>query len=86
MQPDEPVILDHLGDLYSAKADLAKAGDFYRRAVQFAQKDKDLQKKVSTKLVALQQKTRLPSNDGAESGAGSAKVDKDADKVEKVQN
>ncbi len=62
IQPDEPVILDHLGDLYSAKADYVKAANFYKMAVAFAKKDKDLLKKVTTKLATMEKRVRVPTN------------------------
>jgi len=61
LQPQEPIILDHLGDCYSQKKELSKAADFYKKAVVLSEKkDKDMAKKIESKLAKLS-KERLPT-------------------------
>lgn len=61
LQPQEPIILDHLGDAYSQKKELTKAAEFYKKAVALSEKkDKEMAKKIETKLAKLS-KERLPT-------------------------
>lgn len=61
LQPDEAVILDHLGDAYLKKQDYAKATDIYKKAQSFAKKDKDMSKKLESKMSLLVKEKRVPS-------------------------
>lgn len=54
-QPDEAIILEHLGDVYTAKKNFEKALDCYRRAQRSARKDeKELSKKLVMKISKLE--------------------------------
>ncbi|MFM8315248.1 MAG: tetratricopeptide repeat protein [Deltaproteobacteria bacterium] len=72
--PEEAIIFEHLGDVYSAQQEKEKAVSAYKKAASLAKgKDKDMVKKVESKVASLennsgnkkQKEERIPS---AESG------------------
>ncbi|MBI4405199.1 MAG: tetratricopeptide repeat protein [Deltaproteobacteria bacterium] len=63
MQPGEAVIYEHLGDVYSRKQQYAKAVEMYQKAIALSEKkDRELAKKLESKVADLQKKERIPSN------------------------
>ena len=72
--PDEAIVYEHLGDIYSAKNNKEKAQVAYKKAVSLAKgKDKDMIQKVEHKLAILEgplnatkKENRLPSTEKAE--------------------
>jgi len=66
LQPEEPIILDHLADAYLEKKDYAKASEYYKKALAASmkkEKDKEMAKKIEEKLAALQKEKRLPTGE-----------------------
>lgn len=65
LQPEETVILEHLGDAYLKKKDFAKASAYYQKALASSdKKDKELSKKLQSKLTELAQEKRNPTASG----------------------
>lgn len=63
LQPEETVILDHLGDIYAHKQDFVKATEYYKKAQAFAKKDKETIKKIDGKLAGMSKEKRVPSTE-----------------------
>jgi tetratricopeptide (TPR) repeat protein len=64
-QADEPIIYEHLGDVYHQKKDLQKALEMYKKAEDLSskKKDKDTVKKLEAKIASLEKEKRIPSSD-----------------------
>jgi tetratricopeptide (TPR) repeat protein len=61
LQPDEAIIVEHLGDVYEKQKEYAKAKEFYKKAAELASsKDKEMARKVQKKLASLADE-RMPS-------------------------
>jgi predicted negative regulator of RcsB-dependent stress response len=57
MEKKDPVIADHMGDLYSKSGNLEKAQDFYKKSLSIGGKPEDAQK-VRAKLEKVQETLR----------------------------
>jgi tetratricopeptide (TPR) repeat protein len=64
MKPDEPAILEHLGDVYSKKNFRTKALKVYESAKQFV-KDETLKSKLSEKINVLKNELAQQENGGS---------------------
>lgn len=57
LMPGEPIIFDHLGDTYAKMGDNTKAYDCWKKALRTV--DKELQKKVNEKILAVDKERAL---------------------------
>jgi tetratricopeptide (TPR) repeat protein len=62
---NEPIIYEHLGDVYTAKKDFPKAIEMYKKAADLSamRKDLELAKKLQAKVSGVEKQQRTPTNE-----------------------
>lgn len=65
IETSEPVIYEHLGDVYLSKKDFTKAKEMYKKAEELSsqKKDNEMVKKVQAKITSVEEKQRVPSTE-----------------------